>query len=441
MGRAPLFVWTPGMLLKQTWARAAALAGAWGAGRERSADARNIRLLNWDIIWFGLLFGVWGNFLTVFVTRLNPSPWLVSAVTSGPALVNIIWQLPAVRIVERRGNPKQLVVQSAIPHRLGFLLIGLIPWLLPVAWQAYGVVAIVLLQGLPAAVMVVAFSTLFTGLVPRDRMAGVVGLRNALMGITSTLTVVLCGIVLTRLAFPLSYQVLFVGGFLASLGSLWCVTQLQTGQQEVERGGRAMPPALPVAYLWRDRNYVRFVAVAWLLNLGMFMTAPLFPLYWVGRLGLGDGWISVFATTLGLAGIVGAFVPRMLGDRFKIPTMLGLSSLLFALYPLLTSLLQQPILLAAVAGFAGIWGASINVVLFNALAEVCPPEHRPRYMGVYTWLANIAIFAGPIAAAGLADVLGVETALLVAAGVRALAGILFLRFPFQAWDEQHQPGS
>jgi MFS family permease len=170
----------------------------------------------------------------------------------------------------------------------------------------------------------------------------------------------------------------------------------------------------------------------------MFMTAPLFPVYWVGSLGLSDGWISIFVTTLSMTSIIGAYGLRAVDHRWRIPTLLGAAGLLFALHPILTSILVQPLLIAAVAAFAGIWGGVINVVLFNGLAEICPPSHRPRYIGVYTWLMNIAVFAGPLAGAALAEVAGVQVALVVAGLIRALGAVLFLRFPFSAWDHPQE---
>lgn len=428
------------MQLRQRWARVFALIGRGPAGTDTPVLRRNIRLLYWDIAWFGVLFGVTANFLVIFVARLNASPWLLSAVTSGPALVNVLWQLQAARIVERSDDPQRLTLRAILPQRLGFLAIVLIPFLFPFNLQAYAIVAVILLQGIPTAIMFVAFQTMFTDLVPRARMAAVVGTRNALLGLTSTIMVMLCGVVLTLLPFPWGYQALFLIGFVASLGSLWSVANLQIARKEQPAAG-PLPttPVAPAPALLRDRNFVRFSLGAGMLSLGMFMTAPLFPLYWVDRLGLSDGWISIFATTLSTASILGAFGLRAVSHRWRIPTFLGMASLLFALHPILTSMLVNPLLLAAVAAFSGIWGGVINVMLFNGLAEVCPPAYRPRYIGGYTWLMNIAMFAGPLIGAGLAEVAGVQVALVTAGLIRIVSAVLFLRLPFVAWDYQAEP--
>lgn len=404
---------------------------------------QNVRLLYWDIAWFGLLFGISANFLVVFVARLNASPWLLSVVTSGPALVNVLWQLPATRIVERAPDARRLTLQAIYPQRLGFLLIVLIPFFLPRTWQAYAIVAVILLQGIPTAIMFVAFQTMFTEMIPRGRMAAVVGTRNALLGVTSTIMVMLCGVVLTAMPFPLGYQALFFVGFLASLGSLWCVARLRLEVPEARSvdapaTARAEPSA-PAPAIMRDRNFLRFALSSGTLHLGMFMTAPLFPLYWVGSLGLSDGWISIFVTTLSMTSILGAYLVRTVSHRWHVGVILGISSLLFGIYPILTSQLTHPLLLASVAGFAGIWGGVINVMLFNAMTEVIPPQHRARYIGMYTWMMNIAVFAGPIIGATLAEVSSVQFALIVAGFLRVLGGLFFVRLPFHSWDHAVKP--
>jgi MFS family permease len=427
------------MQLRQTWSWAAALVGRGASEPDAPVLKRNIRLLYWDVAWFGLLFGISANFLTIFIARLNASPWLLSIVTSGPALVNVLWQLPAARIVERSLDPKRLTLQSAIPQRLVFLLIVLIPFFLPLSWQAYAIVTVILLQGIPTAIMFVSFQTLFTDLVPRTRMAAVVGTRNALMGLTSTIMVIVCGFVLTMLPFPLGYQALFFVGFLASLGSIWCVSRLRVEGAEPQSATTSAPPPVadvgPAPAVMRDRNFLRFALSAGTLHLGMFMTAPLFPLYWVGDLGLGDGWISAFVTTLGVTSILGAYGVRAISHRWHVGVILGIASFLFGIYPIMTSMAANPILLTAIAGFAGIWGGVINVMLFNAMTEVIPPRYRPRYIGIYTWMMNIAIFAGPILGAALAEVTTVQFALIASGFLRVLAGLFFVRLPFRSWDQ------
>lgn len=393
----------------------------------------NIRLLYWDIAWFGIIFAVTSNFLTVLVARLGASPLLLSAVTAGPALVNIVWQLYATRMAERAASQHRLAVWSGLFQRAGFLLIALVPWLVPATWQAGSIVAVLLLQSFPTAVAAVSFQTLLTDLVPRERRAAVVGTRNALLNLTSMAMVAAAGVLLTILPFPLGYQIILLIGFVASLASWWCVARLRTKAAEEIAPAADLTMTAPPTALHRDGNFGRFVAAAFVLHLGMFMTAPLFPLYWVQTLRLGDGWISGFAAVLSLTSILGALVLRVISIRWRMSWILAAASAIFGLYPALTGWLTHPLAIVPIAAIGGFGSGLIGVALFQALTEVCPPAQRPRYIGVYTWLMNIAIFSGPLLGAGFADLVGVEIALLVSGGIRVLAGIIFWWQPFAAW--------
>jgi MFS family permease len=265
-------------------------------------------------------------------------------------------------------------------------------------------------------------------------MAEVVGTRNVFLGITSTLMAMLCGVILSILPFPLGYQSIFLAGFLASLGSVWSVWRLHTGNLTTLSPPVSAPANQRSFQIRRDRNFVRFALGAGTLQLGMFMSAPLFPLYWIGTLHLSDSWISVLASMLTLTSVVGAFGMRAAGQRLNLSAVMGLSSLLFGFYPILTGVLAHPWLLVAVTAFSGTWSGVINVALFSALAELCPPDKRARYIGVYTWLMNIAVFAAPLLGAAFAEVAGVVPALMIAGAFRIIAAILFWRFPFVSWE-------
>jgi len=59
------------------------------------------------------------------------------------------------------------------------------------------------------------------------------------------------------------------------------------------------------------------------------------------------------------------------------------------------------------------------------MLEVCPPEHRPSYVAIYTSLVNVTAFLAPLLGTFLADLTSVRMALLIAGGVR-LIGAVFL---------------
>jgi len=63
-------------------------------------------------------------------------------------------------------------------------------------------ILITLLMALPATLLVISFNAMFAEIVPAEQRALVVGRRNALVAISTTLAAVLSGQILDRLAFP-----------------------------------------------------------------------------------------------------------------------------------------------------------------------------------------------------------------------------------------------
>ena len=84
----------------------------------------NIRRLVWEIGWFGVAWGAVMNYLQVYEVRLGASSLLVGAITYGPALVSIFWQLPAASLITRKGHRMRWVIGAGFFYRSMFLLLA-----------------------------------------------------------------------------------------------------------------------------------------------------------------------------------------------------------------------------------------------------------------------------------------------------------------------------
>src|SRR6266542_2857014 len=91
---------------------------------------RNLFLLCMEIIPIGFASGALA-FNGPFVLKLGASNSLIGAMASLPALMVIIFTLPAARFMERVRTRKPWVTGSLGISRTIYLLIALVPWLLP----------------------------------------------------------------------------------------------------------------------------------------------------------------------------------------------------------------------------------------------------------------------------------------------------------------------
>lgn len=385
----------------------------------------NARHLVWDIAWFGIAWGLLINFLQVYVVRLGASSLLVGAITYGPALIGIFWQMPAAALMTRAGQRMKWVIVSGFFYRLTFLLVALVPFVFA-AGRAEVTAAIWLLQAFPVTVSNMAFLSMLADAVPADRLTQVIGWRMAAFGLANTLSTLAAGRLLPLLPFPLNYQVLFLIGYAATMVSWWHIWQLHVPDREPDRQKRR-PMLSEIGQTLRYPGFARFLLAVATLQLALGMIAPLLPLYWVRRLDATDGQISIVMTTFSGAMVVGSLLMRRVVRRVGRERALAAGALGYALYPLLTSLSPSVWWLVLWAMPAGLFNAAISVNLFDNLVSVTPNADRTTHIGVYNAGINVALFIGPVLAGLLANTPGGPAlGLRVASAVVLLAGAMFV---------------
>lgn len=394
--------------------------------------ASNIRNLVAEIAWFGVLWGAVINYLQVYVVRLGASPLLVGAITYGPALIGIIWQLPGARLMLRAGHRMHWVVWAGFVYRLTFFLIPLAPWLLE-RGVAEVTVAIAVLQAIPATLSNTSFLSMLADAVPTGRLVQVVGWRLAGFGLTNTLTTLAVGQLLKSTPFPLGYQLAFLAGASASMVSWWHLTRLEVpNPAQSSPGPGSMREDL--GDVMRYPGYAGFLAGVFAVQLALGMAAPLLPLFWVRGAGATDAQISVVVTTFSAAMVAGSLLTRRVVGRIGRESALAAGALGYACYPLLTPLAPSVAWLVPCAAIGGYFTATLSVTLFDNLVSVTPEADRTRYISAYNLTVNAALFIGPVIAALLARRIGPGSGLLVA-GVTALGAAVLLvrRRPAARW--------
>ena len=108
----------------------------------KSTLARNIWNLYVEIAYFGFLFGIINTFLSVYAIRLGASNTDIGLLTALPALVFMLWSIPAARGVEQAPERMKFLLATGTLHRFGILALGLMPFVLT-SFRAEAVVVIV----------------------------------------------------------------------------------------------------------------------------------------------------------------------------------------------------------------------------------------------------------------------------------------------------------
>jgi len=381
-----------------------------------------------DIAWYGVLSGVSTTFTSVYVLRLGGSSFLIGLLTSLPALVNVVIQVPAARLIERQRNTRTLLLVSGFLMRLPVLLLALIP-LLWIRWQAGAVVWITALGTIPAAISNTAFTVMLADVVRAEDRARVVSVRNVLFSAVSTLVVLAAGKALDILPFPISYQLIFALAFVTSVISVYYVGRIALPDHE------PAPHRMSQERLdWRgalrtilaQRGYVRFTLASFLFHWGLNFPIPLYAIYRVRTLHLGEGWIGLLSMIEAGVTVVTWYLWGKAAERLGSRRVLLLGVLGVCFYPFGMALSKNAWPLLFVSFIAGIVGPAFNLGLFNGLLEVAPEQRRPTYIALFNLLINVTACISPLVATTLANSLGVVTALYIGGSLRVLGFLAYL---------------
>jgi len=399
--------------------------------QRETVEEQNTWNLYLDIAWFGVLNGITATFVSVFAIRLGASNTLVGLLVSLPALISIFWLIPSARIIERQRRRLPIIVLTGFLHRLGYLLIALMPFVFR-THRPEALVALVALLTIPAAMASVAFTSMIADVVPIDKRAHVISIRNVLVSAVSTVTVFISGKLLDLLPFPLSYQLLFGVGFVTSLVSLYYVSRIQVADVSMTQYQAQRKAPLTVGFrrlvkrIMSQRDFVRFSAGAFVFHWGLYLPAALYAIYRVKNLGASDTWIGLLSMTDVAVTILAYFYWGRAASRKGNRLVLLLSSMGLILFPVLTGLSPriEPLLFVSVIG--GIFGAGFNLSFFNTLLEVCPQGRIPSYVAINTTLINVAAFLAPLLGTSLTNLLDIRMAFFIAGAVRLLGvGLLY----------------
>ncbi len=406
-----------------------------------------------DITWFGILSGSTISFLSVYAARLGASAYEIGLLTAGPAVVGLAFTLPAGRWLHAR-PVGGAVFWSALLARLGYLVFAFLPFLFVPHQQVTMLVWLVLLMTIPGTILAIGFNALYASAIPLEWRGHVVGIRNALLALVYVLTSLLCGWLLNNLSFERGYTLIFALGFVGAAMStfhLWFLRHISgetvAGPPQIREviGDLARPGDIRVMGITLRTNiglrafarsadllrlevlrgsYGRLILAFLLFHIALYIPIPLFPLYWVERLHLNDGDISLGTAAFHCAVLFGSLGVGKVTDRWGNRRVTAVGALLLSLYPLLTGFMTTLWMYIGVSLIGGFAWSLVGAAIGNYLLENVPATDRPAYLAWYNLSLNLAILLGSLLGPLLAQQFGLVEALVIGFVARALGGVV-----------------
>ncbi|OGO60383.1 MAG: hypothetical protein A2032_02905 [Chloroflexi bacterium RBG_19FT_COMBO_49_13] len=395
----------------------------------------NLRQLYWDVFWFGILAGSTLAFQAVYAARLGASGFEIGLLSAGPAIINLIFTLPSGRWLEGKSLIK-VSFRSAIWQRMGYVFLVALPMMFTSpGGQIWGLIWITLVMSVAGTMLAISFNAMFAEVLPSERRAHAVGRRNILLAVSLTLATLLSGLILDRVAFPINYQIVFLIGAAGAM-----LSSFHMGR--IRKSDPINPPVVSqIAEVSRLNPHTKrgsLLRLDLLLGpFGLFMLAylafyafqyfpvPLFPLAYVEQLHMTDGMIGVGTALFYGAMMAASFRLNYFSTRFGHRNVLLVSAALFPVFPLFLGLANGAGLYFVGCLLGGVINAMLSGAIINRLMDRVPADDRPAHMAIHNLALNVGILAGSLLGPISYDLIGLQPALILSAGLRFLAAVFF----------------
>lgn len=405
-------------------------------------DKRNFRNVQIDAIGVGLANAA-SPFLPVFLTYLNASSFQVGLLSSMPAFTGLLLAIPLGRFLQKQTNIVKWFSIARLLVIASYALTSIFSFFLPEIVLVNSILLIWAVATIPQSLVSIAFSVVMNAVAGPDRRFELMSRRWSTMGLTTTLVVLAIGQLLDRIAFPLNYQLMFIGMSFGGLISYYY-------SSHIVLPSAAPPPmensrdlrALYREYrdlVFREKPFVLFMVKRLLVMSGIQFSAPLIPLYLVRVAHVSDGWISIITMTQTAILVLGYFFWTRLSRKHGSRAVLLLTTFGISFYPLLLSTTVVPWQIALYAGVAGVFQAGLDLIFFDELMKTVPIEYSAIFVSFAQMMQFLAAIFSPMIGTFVADVFSIPTGLIIASLIRFSGFIAF--FPLRTLIGKNRKGS
>lgn len=404
----------------------------------KSINKKNFLFTQLDGIGVGITNSA-ATFLPVFLSRLSATNFQVSLLTSLPAFAGLLLAIPFGRFLEKRKNIVPWYSYTRLLYALGYVLSGLVPFILP---EKSWILAILIIWGvvaIPQTILSILFNVVMNRVGGEEGRFELMSRRWAILGIVTAISIFLSGLFLKAFPFPHNYQLLLVILASGAILSVYSSNRLKIPNlsKSVDNTSQAQITKRPslLKLIWSEKPFLATVSKRTLFTIGIAMGAPLFPLYYVRIINASDGWIATIGTIQTVIMVIGYFLWMQQSRTRESKSILLWTTLGIALYPILVALTKNLWLITLYAAFSGFFQAGLDLVMFDDLMKSIPLELSSTFVAVYQSLQYLFAIIAPLLGSLLADKFGLAIALTFS-GVLRLIGFLMLSIDRKHFSSQ-----
>ncbi|MFW5840175.1 MAG: MFS transporter, partial [Planctomycetota bacterium] len=353
-----------------------------------------------------------GAFLVAFALLLGASNLVIGLFAAIGPFTQIL-QIPAVWLVDRTRLRKALVVFSSLASRSFWLIVAVIPWLLPAPLRVPVFVGcLVAVFGL-GAISGCAFNSWMRDLIPEQIMGRYFSRRMAVsMALGAVLSMAAAfGVDYASAAWDAelgAYSVLFALGAVAGLAGVFFLMRVPEPKMVPPEEKRSLLASLVRPF--RDTNFRRLLHFLAAWNFAANLAGPFFVVFMLRRIGLPMTWIIGLSVLSQLINVAFLRIWGKLADRYTNKSVLAVSGPLFMLSVLLwvfTTLPDRHVLtiplLIGIHALSGMSTAGVGLCAGNIAMRLAPKGEATSYLAINALVSGLAATVAPILGGLAAD--------------------------------------
>jgi MFS family permease len=179
--------------------------------------------------------------------------------------------------------------------------------------------------------------------------------------------------------------------------------------------------------IWKT-NFRNVLLGFFAFHLTQYLAIPIFPLFNVRVLRLGDDHLGIGTALFYLAVLLGSMQLRNAAHRIGNKTLTGWSVAALSIYPLLLAFSSEVWHFYVISLIGGLTFSMLSGAYPNYMLEHIPAHDRPPHLAWYNVILNASVLIGSLAGPVVADRIGLSGALLIFAALRFLAGLVILKW-------------
>lgn len=377
------------------------------------------------ILWIATVIGNTGTFIRDVasswqVTDLSSAPSDVALIQAASTLPIFLLAIPAGVLADILDRRRFLLVTQLIlcAASLGLLLVS------ATGMQSMtSLVALTLVGGVGAALMAPTWQAIVPELVERSQLASAIALNSIGINVARAIGPALGGILLVSFGAAVTYGLDALSYVFVVAALIWWKRDSRTRDPLAEHFFGAFRAGLRYARASHELHIILLRAAVFFV----FSSAiwALLPLVARSLLSGTAGFYGVLLGAVGVGAIVGAFLLPTLRTLFSVDGLMLLAALLSAFsMALLAMVPPRSVAIIILLVMGGAWIIALTT-LNGAAQAVLPNWVRGRSLAIYLTVFNGAMTSGSLIWGAVAQHIGLEMALLLAAGGVAIAGIIF----------------